>query len=107
MVTVSVALCATDWSISLDAECTCPHPGDHATCPMHHPAPKSNSKSDCSCRGTADPPFELVEAVVGPTAVVPDRIVFAAPFTPSSFDASHTPQLLSVVLTPDGPPPRS
>jgi hypothetical protein len=51
--------------------------------------------------------LELVEAVVGPTAVVPERIVFATPFTPSLFVANHTPQLLSVVLTPDGPPPRS
>ena len=87
-------------------ECTCAH-GDHSNCPMHHSVPaQARSKSDCSCRGTTDPAVAVLAAIIGPIAVVPERIALDIPVSGSALGRQLLPQPQSPVLAPDGPPPR-
>ena len=86
--------------------CTCAH-GDHGMCPIHHSMPvQPRSKSDSSCRGTTDPAVAVLAAIIGPIAVVPERIALDIPVSGSALGHQLLPQPLSPVLAPDGPPPR-
>jgi len=103
-----LAVCVDELHQSADTECTCAHGGDHATCPMHHSAPaRSSSKSNCSCKSTADPHEAIVVAIVGPIAVVVQRAEFDEPFCVSTLTADSARHLQSAPLAPDGPPPRA
>ena len=102
----SPAVLCVDVSRDSAVECTCAH-GDHGMCPMHHSAPaQPRSKSDCSCRGTTDPAVAVLAAIIGPIAVVPERLALDIPGSGSAFGSQLLPQPLSPVLAPDGPPPR-
>jgi len=83
--------------------CTCVH-GDHAQCPMHHPA---HPKPDCQCRNTTDPDAATIVSLLGPVAVLvgtPSRL------TPPAITKSPAHQItrfISFIAPPDGPPPRA
>jgi len=103
-----LAVCVGAFHQSADTECTCAHGGDHATCLMHHSVPaRSSSKSDCSCRSTADPHEATLVAIVGPIAVMVQRAEFDEPFCVSTLTADSARHLQSAPLAPDGPPPRA
>src|SRR5260221_499599 len=102
-----IALCLEMSYASAGLECTCGH-GDHAMCPMHHPAPaKPRSKSDCSCRSTADPNAAVLVGLVGSPAVMPERIDFDTQLSMSVVLSVSFQHLLSPIVGPDGPPPRA
>jgi len=102
-----VVLCFDGAHDSAAPDCTCAH-GDHTTCPMHHSAPTTpRSKSDCSCKSTADPASAILVAIVGPTAVMPDRVALDAPRSASALDRESRHHLQPAVAGPDGPPPRA
>lgn len=83
--------------------CTCAHAGA-TECPMHHSTPK---KSGCECRNTTDPDAGAVLSMLGPIAVLAD----ARPTVPSAHVTqspdSQVAPVVSVVVAPDGPPPRA
>jgi hypothetical protein len=103
-----VALCLEALHASAGLECTCGHGGDHAMCPMHHTtSAKPQSKSDCSCRSTADPNAAVLVGLVGSPAVMPERIDFDTHVSMSVLVSASFQHLLNPIVGPDGPPPRA
>ena len=109
-----VCLSATPAALCLEAArnmaataCTCANGVDHASCPMHHStSTKPRSKSECSCRGAADPDTAVLVAIIGPTAVMPGEIALDTLRSASTLAPESTPYLPGPILVPDGPPPR-
>ena len=107
----AVTLTVSSFALGLSASsgpaavaCTCIH-SDHARCAMEHPA--SQSKSDCCCRSTADPAAAILIAIVGPNAVMPQRIALEIPRSACALNRESAEHLAAIVLAPDGPPPRA
>jgi hypothetical protein len=102
-----VALCLEALHASAGVECTCGR-GDHAMCPMHHPTPaQPRSKSDCSCRSTADPNAAVLIGLVGSLAVMPERVDVDTPLSVSPLLSASSQRLPNPIVGPDGPPPRA
>jgi hypothetical protein len=87
-------------------ECTCAL-GDHDACPMHHPAHSPGSPSNCRWKNSRDPAAAIVIVIVGPSAVVPRRIVLDTPRSASVWHHAPDRRVVSTILAPDGPPPRA
>jgi hypothetical protein len=103
-----VALCLEASYAATDVECTCGHGGEHAMCPVHHTTPaQPRSKSDCSCRSTADPNAAILFGLVGSIAVMPERVDFDMPLSESRLLSASSHHLPNPIVGPDGPPPRA
>ena len=88
----AVTLTASSLALGLGASpgsaavaCTCVL-GDHAGCPMHHPASSPRSKSACGCKSTTDSHAAIVTAIVGPNAILAQRIELETPRSTSTLN---------------------
>jgi hypothetical protein len=103
-----VALCLEASHASAGLECTCGHGGDQTICPMHHSTPaRPRSKSDCSCRSTADPNAAVLVGLLGSLAVMPERVDYDTQLSMSGLLSVSSQHLPNPIVGPDGPPPRT
>jgi hypothetical protein len=69
--------------------------------------PAKQSTSDCCCKNTADPAAAILIAIVGPNAVMPQRMALDIPRSAAAMHRESARHLAAIVLAPDGPPPRT
>jgi hypothetical protein len=102
-----LAVCAHVTSEAVSIACSCAHSAAHE-CPMHHQAPaKSTSTSDCSCSGATHPDSAVLNALLGPVAVISESLSHPAAVSSSPLSLAALLQPRSWLIVPDSPPPRS
>src|SRR5260221_6113637 len=87
-------------------QCACPH-GDAHPCSLHKTASGSTTTS-CSCRGTTDGATAVVASLIGPTAVLAERVHPLDPATGAGSRGQRPDcRPLDSRFVPDSPPPRA
>jgi hypothetical protein len=103
------AIAAAAPRAAVDQICTCPG-GDHATCPMHHPASGTGAddaaRKRCVLQNAAAPGDAALLSLGVFVGILPsaERIIVNVPFVPVPALAVRA---LSRADLPDSPPPRA